>query len=166
MRRSDKEIKVPEAIARIIGECRVMRLALAKDNVPYLIPVSFGYDGTALYLHTAKSGRKIEFFEANPAVCFEFENRVSLKPHDTDPCSWSFSFQSVIGYGTLEELTDSAAKGEGLTHIMRQYSNAPWSFGEESLAKVRVWKLLIDSLCGKQSKDFGEELPATSVAGG
>lgn len=152
MRRSDKEIKDPEMISRIIGMCRICRVGMAKDNIPYILPFSFGYDGTALYIHTAKSGRKIEFFEANPYICLEFEHGVKLKSHENDPCSWSFSYQSVIGYGMIRELTDPDEIIAALHLIMRTYSEQDWSFAEENIAAVRVWKISVENLTGKQSK--------------
>lgn len=154
MRRSDKEIKDTALISQIIGNCQVCRLGLAKDNIPYILPVAFGYDGAALYVHTAKEGRKIEFIQANPRVCFEFERSVRLKSHESAACSWSFSFQSVIGYGAIRELTDPAEIIEGLNLIMRQYSEREWSFNETSIAEIRVWKITIESMTGKQSKDM------------
>lgn len=154
MRRADKEITDLGMISKIIGSCHVCRLGVAKDNIPYIIPLSFGYDGTALYVHTAKAGRKIEFFEANPTVCLEFEHGVDLKPHENDPCSWSFSYQSVIGYGVIRELTDPVEIMTGLHLIMKQYSKQEWSFTRESVAALRVWKISIESLSGKQSKDM------------
>lgn len=153
MRRVDKEIRDPEIISQIISQSQVCRLGLAKDNVPYIVPVSFGYDGTALYIHTARTGRKIEFIEANPHVCFECEQGVALKPHDRDPCHWTFSFQSVIGYGVIRELTDPVEATAALQLIMGQYSERQWSFTEESIAPLRVWKIMIESVTGKQSKD-------------
>lgn len=154
MRRSDKEITDPGIIAKIIAACQVCRLGVARDNIPYIIPVSFGYDGAALYVHTAQEGRKIEFFEANPTVCLEFEREVTLKTHENDPCSWSFSYQSVIGYGVIRELTDPAEIISGMHLIMKQYSKQEWNFTEESVAALRVWKIAIESLSGKQSKDM------------
>jgi nitroimidazol reductase NimA-like FMN-containing flavoprotein (pyridoxamine 5'-phosphate oxidase superfamily) len=154
MRRSDKEITDPGIIAKIIGCCHVCRLGLARDNIPYIVPLSFGYDGAALYVHTAKTGKKIECFEANPTVCLEFESGVTLKPHEDDPCSWSFSYQSVIGYGVIRELTDPAEMISALQLIMKQYSEQEWSFTRESIAALRVWKISIKSLSGKQSKDM------------
>lgn len=154
MRRADKEITDPEMIAKIISGCQVCRLGVARDNIPYIIPVSFGYDGSALYVHTAKTGRKIDFFEANPTVCLEFERGVTLKTHENDPCSWSFSYQSVIGYGVIRELTDPAEMISALQLIMSQYSKQEWSFTVDSVAALRVWKIPIESLSGKQSKDM------------
>jgi len=43
----------------IIRGSHVCRIALAIDNMPYIVPVSFGYDGESIYLHTAKEGKKI-----------------------------------------------------------------------------------------------------------
>ena len=105
MRRTDKEITDQELISQIIEQAQVCRLGLAKDNIPYILPVSFGYDGMAIYFHTAREGRKIEFMTANDRVCFEFEHGVQLIRNDSNPCKWTFSFQSVIGYGTVRELT-------------------------------------------------------------
>jgi nitroimidazol reductase NimA-like FMN-containing flavoprotein (pyridoxamine 5'-phosphate oxidase superfamily) len=155
MRRTEKEIRDPGIIAQIISGSQVCRLGLAKDNVPYVIPVSFGYDGSSLYIHTAHAGRKIEFFQANPNVCLEFEYAVTLKTHESSPCNWSFSFQSVIGYGVISELTDPAEKSAALQLIMGQYSEQKkWSFSDAGVAGVRVWKIAIESLSGKQSKDM------------
>src|SRR6185369_11154280 len=128
MRRTDKEITDPKAISRIIGQCQVCRVGLSKDNRPYIVPVSFGYDGSALYFHTAKTGMKIDFIYASPCVCFEFEHGVRPVPHETDPCNWTFSYQSVIGYGTVRELTDPVEKVAGLRRIMKQYSEKEWTF--------------------------------------
>ena len=58
MRRTDKEITDQDLISRVIQNAQVCRLGLARDNIPYILPVSFGYDGKAIYFHTAKEGRK------------------------------------------------------------------------------------------------------------
>ena len=153
LRRTDKEITDQEHIAQIIKSCQVCRLGLAKDTIPYIIPVSFGYDGCALYVHTAKEGRKIDFFTANSNVCFEFEHDVRIVTDDVSPCNWTFSYQSVIGHGTVRELTDLDEKTEGLLQIMKQYSDQEWSFSAESMQSILVWKITIESMTGKQSKD-------------
>jgi hypothetical protein len=40
MIRKDKEIMDRKLISRIIKNCQVCRLGLAKDNTPYIVPVS------------------------------------------------------------------------------------------------------------------------------
>jgi uncharacterized protein len=152
MRRTDKEITSRRRIDEIIRGSLVCRLALAKDNVPYLVPMSFGYDGTALYVHTTTTGKKIDYWTANPQVCFEFERNVELRPDPQSACAWSFGFESVIGYGTIRELLEPADKEHALDEIMRQYSGKTWPFDPGSVAKIRVWKIAITSLTGKESK--------------
>jgi nitroimidazol reductase NimA-like FMN-containing flavoprotein (pyridoxamine 5'-phosphate oxidase superfamily) len=88
-----------------------------------------------------------------PRVCFECEHGVRLVTDESSPCKWTFSFQSVIGYGSVRELTDPAEKVEGLTQIVRHYSAREWAMSGENLEAIRVWKIAIESLSGKQSKD-------------
>lgn len=151
MQRPEKQITERKDIDAIIHASEVCRLAMARDNEPYIVPLSFGYDGQALYFHTAASGKKIDFIEANKQVCFEFEHQVKVIADDDLACKWSFSFKSVVGYGTLSEIVDPAQKEQGLAQIMRHYSQKQWAFNEKAVAKTRVWHISIRSLTGKQS---------------
>jgi uncharacterized protein len=153
MRRTDKEITDETLISQIIEKAQICRLGLAKDNIPYVLPVSFGYDGKVIYFHTAKEGRKIDFMTANDRVCFEFEHGVQLIQSESNPCKWTFSFQSVIGYGRVQELTELPEKTAGLNQMMKHYSGREWPFSADDLAGIRVWRIAIESLTGKQSKD-------------
>lgn len=136
----------------IIRGSLVCRLAMARNNLPYLVPLSFGYDGAALYFHTAREGKKIEHFLANQQVCFEFERDVEVHSHPDAACKWSLNYESVIGYGTISELLAPAAREHALNEIMRQYSGKDWSFEPTSFSTVRLWKLTISSLSGKRSQ--------------
>lgn len=153
MRKKDKEITIREQIDEIIHGSQVCRLALAADDLPYLVPVSFGYDGSAIYLHTALEGKKIQYFESNNRVCFEFERNVRLLRDSNDACKWSFSYESVIGNGTIHELVNTEQKEYGLNQIMLQYSGKQWKFKDAIFSKARVWKISIDSLTGRRSKE-------------
>lgn len=152
MRRVDKEITESGQLDEVIRGSLVCRVAMALDNVPYLVPLSFGYDGTAIYLHTAGSGKKIEHFAANPRVCFEFERNVTLQRNPEQACKWTFSFESVIGQGIISEVLDPPHKEHALNEIMRQYSGHTWPFEPSAVTQVRVWKIAIQSMTGKQSK--------------
>lgn len=152
MRRKDKEVADRQRIDEIIRGSLVCRVALAKDNAPYLVPLSFGYDGRTIYLHTAGEGTKIEYWLTNPRVCFEFERNVELRRDPDTACKWSFNFESVIGHGTLSEVTDPVAKERAMNEIMRQYSGKTWPFEPGAVAKVRVWQIAITTLTAKHAK--------------
>jgi nitroimidazol reductase NimA-like FMN-containing flavoprotein (pyridoxamine 5'-phosphate oxidase superfamily) len=153
LRRCDKEITSREEIDAIIRAAQVCRIAFADGNVPYVVPVSFGYDGAALYFHTAKTGRKLEFIAANNRVCFELEANVSIHRDESDPCAWTFAFESVIGYGRMTELESTDAKLQGLNQIMLHYSGREWEIDDAEISRTRVWLINIESLTGKRSSE-------------
>jgi nitroimidazol reductase NimA-like FMN-containing flavoprotein (pyridoxamine 5'-phosphate oxidase superfamily) len=151
MRRKDREVQERELIEEIIRDCQVCRLGLAKDNAPYIVPVSFGYDGEAVYFHSARQGKKLDYIAANSAVCFEFERGVQLVPDESNPCDWTFHYQTVIGYGQVQELVGAGDKVQGFRQIMAQYSDRVWEFDAQELKAVRVWKILIERVSCKRS---------------
>ena len=151
MRRHDKEVTSRLEIEAIIRSALVCRIALAKNDEPYLVPVSFGYDGKALFIHTANHGRKIDFIEANQRVCFEFEANVSLQVDASNACRWTFEFESVIGYGRVIELETSEDKARGLNQIMLHYSGRKWEIDDAAISTTRVWRIEIESVTGKRS---------------
>jgi nitroimidazol reductase NimA-like FMN-containing flavoprotein (pyridoxamine 5'-phosphate oxidase superfamily) len=153
MRRHDREITNRDETDAVIRSALVCRIAMAKGNEPYLVPVSFGYDGDSVFIHTAKTGRKLDFFAANDRVCFEFEANVSIQMDDVDACAWTFAFERAIGYGTISELRAPGEKKSGLNQIMRHYSGRDWSFDDKQLATTRVWRIDIESLTGKRSQE-------------
>lgn len=157
MRRHDKEISTRREIDEIIRAALVCRIAFANGDEPYVVPISFGYDGKALFIHTARRGRKIEFIENNSRVCFELEANVALKTDEGDACQWTFEFESVIGYGTIIELDSAEDKSRGLNQIMLHYSGREWEIDEAATATTRVWRIYVESVTGKRSM----EKPAT-----
>jgi nitroimidazol reductase NimA-like FMN-containing flavoprotein (pyridoxamine 5'-phosphate oxidase superfamily) len=151
VRRRDREITDRGEIDRIIHAAEVCRIAMAREDQPYVVPLSFGYDDEVIYIHTSKSGRKIDFFESNKRICFEVETNVSLQVDEEDACEWTFAFESVIGYGTISELASSAEKTHGLNQIMRHYSGRDWNIDRAAIATTRVWQIEIESITGKRS---------------
>ena len=83
-------------------ECRALlartgfgRLACARDNRPYVVPIYFAYEPDRLYGFTTV-GQKIEWMRANPIVCLEADDVTS-----------HFQWESVIVFGRYEEFPDT-----------------------------------------------------------
>jgi uncharacterized protein len=153
MRRKDKEVLDRQQIDRIIEKAEVCHLGLCRDGQPYVVPVSYGYDGTRLYVHTASEGTKIDYWTASPRICFEVEYDVQIIQSETVACNWGHSFYSVIGFGRIEEIKDTDQKVIALNQIMRHYSGRGWDFGSGMLAKTRIWAIIVEEISGKMSKD-------------
>ncbi|MEJ8818336.1 pyridoxamine 5'-phosphate oxidase family protein [Lacibacter sp. H407] len=76
----------------------VGRLACTDSTQPYLVPVTYAFDGTYIYGQT-NEGMKLNLLRNNPNVCFEVDAMTNM-------ANW----QSVIVKGTFEELTDEDAE--------------------------------------------------------
>ena len=151
MRRADKKINSRKEIDRIIKSTEVCRIAYADQNIPYITPVSFGYDGEYIYVHTATKGRKIDFLKKNSYVCFEFEADVKTITDPEIACKWTAAFKSVIGYGHMKDLESFEAKDHAINQIMLHYSGKTWDFEEKMLQNVKLWKIEISEISGKVS---------------
>jgi nitroimidazol reductase NimA-like FMN-containing flavoprotein (pyridoxamine 5'-phosphate oxidase superfamily) len=70
MRRKELEIKDPVTLRKILKSVKYVTIALAKDNQPYLVSLSHGYDETnnCIYFHCANEGKKIDYLKANNVV--------------------------------------------------------------------------------------------------
>jgi len=151
MRRNEKKIIAPTEIDDIINKSDVCRIAFANDNIPYVIPVSFGYDGKSIFVHMAKTGRKIDFIEKNNLVCFEFDIDVKTIEDKDIACKWTSAYKSVIGYGKMIELLEYGEQENAINQIMLHYSGKEWKFDERMLRSVKLWKIEIGEISGKQS---------------
>jgi len=152
MRRSEKQITDRTDIDEIIRGSRACHLAMCDGQHPYVVPLCFGYDGSALYFHCAREGRKIDILCKNPKVCVEFDI-----PGDTveadEACVWGLKYRSVIAIGRAELIESAAEKREGLRCLMNQYapSRQSWSFPDAAVDRVTIVKVLIEEITGRQS---------------
>jgi hypothetical protein len=92
-------------------ECRtalervgVGRLACARDDQPYVVPIYFSYDRKHLYGFSTL-GQKIEWMRSNPLVCLEIDERTS-----------HHQWMSVVVSGRYEELPDTPEFGYERVH--------------------------------------------------
>ncbi|MEJ2039639.1 MAG: pyridoxamine 5'-phosphate oxidase family protein [Desulfosarcinaceae bacterium] len=151
MRRNEKEIGERAGVDEIIHHCQVCHLGLCLGHEPYVVPVNFGYDGEQLYFHTAIEGKKTDILARNSRVCFQMERNATLVARSPEPCSWSFAFESVIGFGRARELLLPEEKKYGLMQIIQHYGEQAAPPAEKKLAAVRVWTVSIDEVTGKRS---------------
>lgn len=149
MRRKEKQITETADIEQILQQGQVCRLGFADRNVPYIVPMNYGYQDSALYFHSAPEGRKIDLIRANPLVCFEVDELVKMNKA-ANACDWGASFKSVIGTGTARLLETLAEKKAGLDIIMAHYSGRSFDYPDENLAKTAVIQVTIHEMTGKK----------------
>ena len=145
-----REITDINEIEGIIRRASICRIGLVDGDEPYLVPVCFGYERSALYFHGALAGRKVELIRKNSKVCFEIDTDVEIVNVET-LCDAVVKYRSVIGVGRAYILEDDEEKSHGLNLIMRQYTEGDFSFPKSELDKTLVVKVDIESITGKKS---------------
>lgn len=153
MRRKDREVTQPSEIAEIMSGCEVVRLALNTETVPYILPVNFGMepDGMTLYIHGAMTGTKYELIARDNRAAFEMDCTHGLVLEEKDH-NCSINYESVIGWGYLEEVTDVAAKRHALGRLMAQYHAEEFPYSEVTVPRTRIFKLNIIERTAKRRR--------------
>ena len=151
MRRKDKEIKDKFEIETIINRAEVCRIGLSDDNMPYVIPVNYGYRNNCLYIHSASEGKKIDIIKKNNNICFEIDLDHELSISDVQ-CASSMKYRSVIGFGKAMVIENFKEKQEALDIIMNHYSpNSFPKYNEKLIKKLSIIKVKIENMTGKKS---------------
>ena len=148
MRRKDREISDRKVIDDIIRRSRVCRLAMCDNGQPYVIPLNFGYDGSFIYFHAARDGRKIDILRRNNKVCFEFDILHEILIADR-ACNCGSRYESVIGFGVATIIDAEEEKIAALEWIMRQYERPERDFVVKKLQDTLVIRVEILEVSGK-----------------
>jgi uncharacterized protein len=80
-------------INQVLQSQVVGRIGCCVDGIPYIVPVTYAFDGKYIYIHS-REGRKIKMMRNNPHVCFEIDEIENM-------ANW----RSVVVIGRYEELT-------------------------------------------------------------
>lgn len=151
MRRKDRAVTSPSEIVEIMSRCEVLHLAIAAQPAPYLLPVNFGMepDGMTLYVHGAMEGTKYDLLAKNDQVGFEMECTSGLALDEASH-SCTMNYESVMGWGTVSEVTDLDGKLHALDCIMRQYHSEDFYYDPAVAERTRILCLKIQERTGKR----------------
>lgn len=151
MRRSDREIKERDEIIRVMEKCDVCRLALNDEGYPYILPLNFGMTVTSdrieLYFHGANEGTKYDLITKDNRASFEMDCSHRLVT-DSDSCSCTMEYESVIGRGHIEMIPDEQ-KYEALCVLMKHYHKEDFKFNQAVMPRTTVFKLVVHEMTGK-----------------
>lgn len=150
MRRTEREVADKAIIEEILSKSSVCRLGFAFDNLPYIVPVNYGYRDNKIYIHSAPKGEKIDLIKKCKTVCFEIELESEVLKYDV-ACKWTTRYRSIIGYGTIKIITDNEGKTHGMDIIMSQHGGPEKNTYNSSFEKMVILELEIDRLSAKQA---------------
>lgn len=96
-----------DEIEQILSRNSFGHLAVSHNDLPYVVPLNYSYDGTSLYGYSGH-GRKIDTMRIQP--------RVSIGVDELDgPSGW----RSVILEAVYEELTDPEERHAAVARLAR-----------------------------------------------
>ena len=132
----------------IIRECRVCRLGMVDGDEPYVVPLSFGYDGRNIYFHCGLSGRKLDILRRNPKVCVEFDRLDGMITAERG-CGWSMRFRGVLVFGTAVIGESRKEKIRGLDVIMAQYTPGAFTYPDDTLERTGIIRVEVEKMTGR-----------------
>lgn len=153
MRRKEREIKNKKEIEGIIEKAIVCRLGLSVNDLPYIVPLNFGYEKNELHFHCAKAGKKLDMIRKNNKVCFEIETDTELIKGEHACVGWTMHYTSVIGFGKAFIVEELDEKKRSLEIIMKLYTGkSDFEYTEKNLRGVGIIKVVIDTMSGKKNE--------------
>ena len=118
------------------------------DDYPYAVPVNYVYDGSRIYIHSAKQGHKIDSVLRNPkcSLCV-------VAKDDVVPEEFTSYFRSVIVFGRASFIEDADEIIRALELLCGKYS--PGIDPTQEIAKflkvVAIIRIDIDDISGKEA---------------
>ena len=154
MRRIEKEISSKEELLGILKSGKYTIISLCKENEPYIITLSYGYDESrhTLYFHCATEGQKLDFIKVNPYVCGTIIEDNGYE----DGCGQAF--RSVVFRGRMEIVETLEEKKKGLEILINHLEKDPNPTKNKFLKKGNTYENLgmlrldITDISGKEEK--------------
>lgn len=148
MRRFKQQLSAEE-VERILRNGKYCVMAVSgDDDYPYAVPINYVYDGTAIYIHSAAQGHKIDAIRRNPkcSLCI-------VDKDDVIPEEFTSYFRSVIVFGKANFVESMEDKVTTLRLLGEKYSPGidPESEISRFIKTVCVVRIDIDSITGKEA---------------
>jgi len=153
MRRKDKQVSDPGELEEIIKSAHYVVVGFQTGAEPYMVPLDFVFDGTYVYFHCAKDGRKLDLLRAQPEVALLFVDYGGIfgGGKDNTACNYSTKYRSVMARGKALVLEDFEDKKMALSVFMTKFELGHLPFKEKMIDATCVVRVELIELVGKQS---------------
>jgi nitroimidazol reductase NimA-like FMN-containing flavoprotein (pyridoxamine 5'-phosphate oxidase superfamily) len=153
MTRPELAITAESELREILEHGKYATIALCRENEPYSVPLSYGYDAgrNCLYFHCAAKGLKLDFIRQNPKACVTIVEDRGYISGDCD-----HAFRSLVIRGEMRLVDDQKVKRQAIAVLFRQLEPDPEYIRRRSVAadgtydNVGILRLDIREITGKQ----------------
>lgn len=155
MQKAEREITDREKIRGILREGKYATVALCRDNEPYVVTLSYGYDEkkNALYFHTALKGLKLRVIRNNQRGCGTV---IEDRGYRMGRCS--HAYRSVVFWGSMHVIEDRSEKKHAMDILFEHLEENPAPIKGRTLSKEEAYDNLgvlrfdIEEITGKQGQ--------------
>jgi len=141
-----------DTINRILDEAFLCHVGFVADGQPYVIPTSYGRDGSVLYIHGSAASRMLRNLDKGIPVCVTVTLLDGLVLARS-VFNHSMNYRSVVILGTATLVGDAAEKVAALRvlseHILPGRWNDAREPNEKELKATSVLKIPIDEFSAK-----------------
>lgn len=142
-----RELSAAEC-GEILARSELGRLACARNEQPYIIPIHFSFDPAETCLYAVSTvGQKIYWMRENPKVCVEIEDI-------TDKNHWT----TVVIFGRYDELGDSLDDAAARSRAQSLFDQRPewWlpalaKAGSRERHTAVIYRIWIERMSGRRA---------------
>jgi nitroimidazol reductase NimA-like FMN-containing flavoprotein (pyridoxamine 5'-phosphate oxidase superfamily) len=153
--RPNRELYDKSDINRILIEGKFAVISMCRENEPYIVTLSYGYDSDneTLYFHCAKKGLKLDFLDSNKNVCATV---IKDKGYVINECG--HEYESVVFWGEMQIVNDLQEKKHGMSMMLHHLEDKDSVIKDKQLKsdeyspKMEILKLKIEQIHGKAGR--------------
>ena len=151
MRRKRQQLTEMECV-EILNRNTAGVLAVAGDEgYPYAVPLSYVYDGGAVYVHCAKSGHKLDSIKSCDKVSFCVIDKDNVVPQ-----KYTTYFRSVILFGRASILSNEEEIGAAIEKLAMKYNPSDSKENRDNVIKKEnavmcLVKISVEHMTGKEA---------------
>ncbi len=144
-----QKMELESMVALLEGQA-VGRLGMDNNGRPYIVPLHYLYETGKIYFHSRKDGLKISCLLANPQVCFEVDEFISIRS-GAIACNFSTKYRSVLVFGTARIMEEPTKKAAVTNRLVEKYArgNNFKTPSQEALARVAIVEIRVTEMTGK-----------------
>jgi nitroimidazol reductase NimA-like FMN-containing flavoprotein (pyridoxamine 5'-phosphate oxidase superfamily) len=138
---------------KILKEERLGFLGMSLNNIPYTIPLTYGYNDGKIIFHCSLTGKKLKYIKSNPQVCFTVGCQFGeFIPHPQGAVCHAHS-DSVICYGVARIIEDIEERCKILNIFNRCLQTEAREIIIDEVSNCKAVEIKVTEMTGREERD-------------
>ncbi len=125
-------------------------LGLAKDDMPYIVPLTYAYRRGGILFHCALTGKKLDYLRANPRVCFTVGKQFGRIVRHPQGAQCRSRLESVICYGNAHVIDGMEERWKALNVFNRRLQPLAKKIPREAVSRCFAVEIQIERMTGRR----------------